>query len=451
MGGTLFKNILVVDDDDLYAESVSHLLTDTNTVVKRASSISDAKLLCQSFGFEVVLLDQHLDDGRGLDLLPHILSVNNRAKVIFATAYPDIGNAVSALKQGAYDYISKPVNPDELGAIVSRAFEASRLEGVEEVSKYVNERRKRHVTFIGTGNKMDEILRTVQKAAKSDAPVLITGETGTGKNVIAKLIHYSGADADASFISLNCATLPETLVEAELFGSEKGSYTGATQTRKGVFELADGGTLFLDEIGEMSPALQAKLLTAIEEKRIRRIGGGRDLSVNVRIIAATNIDALSAVDDGNFRRDLFYRLSVIRIHIPPLRERREDIAPLCRSFIDMLAPTRKAVISPSEVERLMQYDFPGNIRELRNIIERSLILQEGDTIYPSQLIETGTRIARSAGDLELPIDDKPLAEVEREYILAVFDRHAENITHTSKALGISLSTLKRKLRDYGVR
>jgi DNA-binding NtrC family response regulator len=379
-------SLMIVDDDRLYSESVRAYLGDFDLDVTLAHTIGAARILYNHKSFDLVLLDNHLPDGDGLALVPELLRINDRTKIILGTAFPSFDNAVLALKNGVYDYISKPIDLDELQTTIDRAIHTSNLEAVEQVEIYHKNKEKQSFSLIGDQKNIQEIQDLVLKAAATNASVLITGETGTGKNVVAKAIHFAGASCHAPFISVNCAALPENLIESELFGVEKGAFTGAIATRKGTFELADGGTLLLDEIGEMPIALQAKLLSALEERRIKRIGGHTEREVNVRVIAATNAEPERSIKDGSFRRDLFYRLSVIRIHLLPLRERRGDIPYLCRHFIEQFAPGRGINISETEIALLQSYDFPGNVRELRNIIERSLILQDGQQIYPSRRI-----------------------------------------------------------------
>lgn len=446
-------SLLIVDDDRLFADSVREFLSDLGIAAMVAYSIDAAKTLCRNHQFDVVLLDNNLPDGKGLEIVSDVLRVNECAKIILATAFPSFDNAVQALKQGVYDYISKPIDLYELEATIKRVIHTTNLEAVEQVDKYYRTKEKQATNFIGDGEIFRENQLLIEKAAATNARVLITGETGTGKNVVAKAIHFSSARATSPLISVNCAALPENLIESELFGAEKGAFTGATQTRKGTFELADGGTLLLDEIGEMPIALQSKLLSALEEQKIRRIGGTTERTTNVRIIAATNANPERAIETKKFRSDLFYRLSVIRIHLAPLRERKSDIPILCHHFIKQFAPGRNIEISPLELESLKNYAFPGNVRELRNIIERCLILQEGNFIYPSKLINLATdalpqetAFSRSASE-----GSQTLAEVEKNFIIETFNRQQKNLTHTAQSLDISLSTLKRKLREYGLR
>lgn len=457
------NSVLIVDDDLFFTEVMKTELRARKLEVTAVNSIREGVAVCRLKPFDVVLLDYHLPDGGGLELAGDILAANDRAKIILVTAFPNLENAVEAIKKGVYDYVSKPVDLPELHAAIERALRTSDLEAVEQATSYRNIQEKQESVLLGFNRSFKEVHHLVRQAARTTAAVLITGETGTGKNVVARMIHHQSSEPNRPFISLNCAALPETLIESELFGVEKGAFTGATQSRKGIFELADGGTLFLDEIGEMPTVLQSKLLSALEDRQIRRIGGDRPRPVSVRIISATNIVPETAIADKKFRRDLFYRLSVIHIHLPPLRERREDIPELCDNFIKKLALHRQVSISPAEIRKLQTYDFPGNVRELRNIIERCLILQEGEFIYPSAIlsfrrnvaaIKTGVPVGETnfSDFIERNIEtNSPLEIIERGYILAMFDKQSKNLAHTASALEISLSTLKRKLREYGVR
>jgi DNA-binding NtrC family response regulator len=384
-------------------------------------------------------------------LIPAVLRQNERAKIILITAFPSWDNAVAALKNGAYDYFSKPIELEELRVTIERALRSSELELIEQVHRYKSSRESAESALIGEGPAFQEVQELISKAAATRASVLITGDTGTGKNVVAKAIHYAGASNSQPFISINCAALPENLVEAELFGVEKGAFTGALATRKGTVELADGGTLFLDEIGEMPVPLQAKLLSVLEDQKVKRLGGDIVRSVDVRIIAATNLDTQRAIQEGRFRRDLYYRLGVIHIHLKPLKERPQDIPQLSGFFAHKFAPGRNPVFPDSELECLMRYDWPGNVRELKNVIERCLILQEGSTLHPSSLLTTP-----GSGTSEGPASPRSrdtllLEEVERRHILNTLEQFFNNYTRTAIALGVSLSTLKRKLKEYKYR
>jgi DNA-binding NtrC family response regulator len=446
------QRLLILDDDQLFCDAVRDEIGDATLSVMTAHSLGSAHTLCNEHKFDVVLLDNSLPDGSGLSLIPKVLSLNERAKIILITSFPSWDNAVAALKNGAYDYLSKPIELEELRVTVERALRSSELEQIEQVHRYKAGRESAEAALIGEGPALMEVRELIRKAAATRASVLITGDTGTGKNVVAKAIHYSGATNSQPFISINCAALPENLVEAELFGVERGAFTGAVATRKGTFELAEGGTLFLDEIGEMPIALQAKLLSVLEDKKLKRVGGDIVRSVDVRIIAATNLDPERAIEERRFRRDLYYRLGVIHIHLKPLKERRQDIPELARFFTQKFAPGRNIVLPDPEIESLIQYDWPGNVRELKNVIERCLILQEGSTVRPSSLLITPARREQEAAATR-PVshDTLLLDEVERRHILNTLEQCFNNYTRTAIALGVSLSTLKRKLKKYEYR
>jgi DNA-binding NtrC family response regulator len=358
---------------------------------------------------------------------------------------------VKAIKAGAHDYLSKPFELEELSLEIEQAFRTIELEKVEQFHHYKIDKESEEAVLIGSEGGLSGIARLVDLAASSlDAPVLITGETGTGKNVVARAIHYRGPLRRSPFISINCAALPENLIEAELFGYEKGAFTGAMMSRRGIFEMAEGGTLFLDEIGEMPFHLQTKLLSAIEDKKIKRIGSESIIPINVRIIAATCVDLENAIGK-TFRKELYYRLSVIRIHVPLLRERRRDIPALCEYFLARMSRGHEVKLPDSEIGKLMEYDWPGNVRELRNIMERAVLLQKGPFIKPSEfLLRESSRVQTFP---VLPTDDNltTLDEIEKTYIKYVLEKLSGNYTKTAKSLGISLSTLKRKIKHYSLK
>jgi len=442
--------LLILDDDRLFCDAVAGDLADDGFDVVTAHSLADARGRNLEERFDVALLDYQLPDGSGLSILPELLRHNDKMKVILATAFPSVENAVAAMKSGVFDFVSKPVDFDELRVLIDRAARAAELEYVEQVQRYTRDRESHSASIIGSGPRFEEMRSLIEKAAGTNASVFLTGETGTGKNVVASAIHYASSRRDRAFISVNCAALPEGLIEAELFGVAKGAFTGASTTRKGAFELADGGTIFLDEIAEMPIALQSKLLTAIEERRIKRVGGDMSRTVDIRVIAATNDRIDDAIEARRFRSDLYFRLGVLHIHLPPLRERREDIPSLSAHFLEQFAPGSASTISPDELDRLVAYSWPGNVRELRNIVERAVILQEGSAIQPSRLLGA---MGRSQPE-NVRMESKPiltLAEVERRHLLDALESCANNLTRTADALGISLSTLKRKLKEYGRR
>jgi DNA-binding NtrC family response regulator len=445
------RSILVIDDDKVFCDATRDYLANDTRKVQTAYTGTDALSICSRNKVDVVLLDQKLPDGEGVSLCPSILKHNDQIKIIFITAYPSLDNAVKAVKMGAYDYLSKPFELEELGLAVERALRTLELERIEELQCYKDDKESEETVLVSGQGGLAEALKLVDAAASTGAPTLITGETGTGKSVVARSIHYKSSSYKKAFICINCAAFPESLIEAELFGYEKGAFTGAVSARKGIFELAEGGTLFLDEIGAMPLHLQSKLLGVLEEKKIRRIGGESIRPVDVRIIAASNADLEKAIESKTFREDLFYRLSVIRIHIPPLRERRADIPALCDYFIHTMAAGRHIDLPDSEMARLMEYNWPGNVRELKNIIERSLIIQKAGVLRPSKFLSGGfTTVPSSTFPLPEGNGIKSLEDVDKNYIRHVFTFFSGNYTRTARALGISLSTLKRKVKSYGL-
>jgi len=443
------KRVLIIDDDAGLCETVKDFLASDQVLVLSARSGRDGLALCLRESIDVVLLDQKLPDGEGVSFCGPILKSNDRAKIIFITAYPNLSNAINAVRAGAYDYLSKPFELDELSLTIHRALRTAELERIEQFTKYRTIRKTDSCRWTQTQKGMADIVKLVHLSANSDANVLITGETGTGKSLIAKTIHYTGALRDASFVGINCAALPENLIEAELFGFEKGAFSGALKVKKGIFEWADGGTLFLDEIGDMPLHLQSKLLSVLDEKKFIRLGGEVIRHADVRIIAATNSDLEGGVRKGTFRRDLYYRLGVLTIHVPPLRDRLEDLRELCLEFVREFSKGEDIHIPEVEFQRLCAHDWPGNVRELRNIIERSILIQKGPTIEPSKLL-CGNQTAVPVGAcLKEPI--ATLDEVERHHISTVLARSNGNLAKSSRSLGISLSTLKRKIKRYGLK
>jgi DNA-binding NtrC family response regulator len=446
MKGVKTKKIfLIIDDDRVFSNVVRDYLSSDSVEVLTANTAAAGIEFCQQKRVDVVLLDQKLPDAEGHTLCTAILQCNDQAKIIFSTAFPSFENAIKAIRSGASDYLSKPYDLEELSLSVRQAFRTLELENMEQIQNYQSSRESEDAILIG-GEALSEIQKMVVLAASSDSPVLITGETGTGKTLVAKAIHYRGPSPKAPFISINCASLPENLIEAELFGYEKGAFTGAVASRKGLFEMAEGGTLFLDEIGEMPVHLQAKLLSVLEDKKLRRLGSESLRTVTVRIIAATGVKIEDHLGK-TFRKDLYYRLSVIRMHLPPLKERRSDIPQLSSHLIKTIAGERAVLLSEAECARLINYDWPGNVRELKNILERAYLLQKGQEFRPADLLGKTRQTPRTAGiasEVEAPL--LPLEDVEMRHIRAVLGRLSGNYTQAAKALGISLSTLKRKLK-----
>ena len=451
--------LAIIDDDKIFCDAVALHFEDSSYRVLVANTCKDGLAVCSDNDVDIVLLDQRLPDGNGVDLCPEIIAKNDKAKIIFVTAYPEFETAKAAIRFGAYDYLSKPFEIDELEVVIDRAAETQDLEMVRQIHKYREKKERGTTELIGMDGGLAEVGKIVERAAQSDSPVLLTGETGAGKSFVAKYIHYRRSKPAGSFISVNCASLPHHLVEAELFGYEKGSFTGAVASRKGLFEMAKDGTLLLDEIGELPVELQAKLLDALDEGSIRRVGGNIRRSVAVRIMAATNYDIEAAMKKGAFRPDLFYRLSVIRIHIPPLRERPQDIESLCRHVVDQYPGDRKPLLPSEEIERLKQYHWPGNVRELKNVLERAFILRKGNELRPSMLLEAPVGSpppsARKALETEEFRDFCKIASGQNlptletlgmEYIRFVLRHTSGNRTQAAHVLGVSRSTLLRKIK-----
>jgi DNA-binding NtrC family response regulator len=444
------KTLLIIDDEKVFCTTVREYLETDRLEVLTAHTGADGLAICADRKIDIVLLDQKLPDGEGHALAPAILQKNDQTKIIFITAYPSFENAVTAVRLGAHDYLSKPFDLEEFKLTIDNTLRTLDLEQVEQIQNYAREKDRETAVIVGNSGAFAEVHKLVQMASEMDGPVLITGETGTGKNLVAKAIHYRSNFAGSAFVSINCAALPENLIEAELFGYEKGAFTGATGAKKGLFEMADGGTVFLDEIGDMPRHLQSKLLSVLEDKTLRRIGSTTVTPVNVRVIAATNAEIETALG-ATFRKDLYYRLSVVRIHIPPLRQHREDIAALCDFLLPKIARGRNVQLPESEVTRLKQYDWPGNVRELRNILERALFLQKDSVLEPSLLLERpSAAVACPTKPACTPGNGlKTLAQVEQETINHVVMSLSGNMTQSARALGISVSTLKRKLEAAG--
>ncbi len=446
------RTLLVIDDDRLLCRAVRDRLASESLGVVVAHTAADGLAACTAGAVDVVVLDQKLPDGEGRSLCEPILGTNGQAKIIFVTGYPSFDNAVQALKAGAHDYLCKPFELEELALVVRRCLAMLDLEKAERLQDYRSAKDGEEAVLVG-GPALARVRQVLALATPSDAPVLVTGETGTGKNLVAKSIHFGARRRLGPFISINCAALPENLIEAELFGWERGSFTGAVGSRDGVVEMAEGGTLFLDEIGEMPLHLQAKLLSLIEDKEVKRIGGRTARPVDARIVAATNADLESLVASRRFRSDLYYRLNVIRVHVPPLRQRKGDVPGLCEHLLRrMVGRGRRPELAPGELERLTEYAWPGNVRELRNVLERSLVLHR-DPLRPSELLSeprgTGREPVESAP--ETAAGELALEALERRHIGKVLNLQAGNLSRTAKLLGISLSTLKRKVKQYGIR
>lgn len=399
---------------------------------------------------DLVLLDQKLPDIKGTEVLKKLKEINPIVPVIIITAFGDIKDAVDAMKEGAFYYLPKPINPDELLILIKKAVENLNLRKEIKELKEVLKERYSYEKMVYVSGKMEEVMRIVFKSAKSDANVLITGETGTGKELIAGAIHHLSKRKNQRFVPVHISALPETLIEAELFGHEKGAFTGAEKRRIGKFEFASGGTIFLDEIGDLSLSLQIKLLRVIEEKKIIRLGSNEEIPVDVRIICATNKNLEDEVSKGNFREDLYYRLNVIRIHIPPLRERKEDIPSLVDHFIKIYSKREgKNIkgITDEAMKALMRYNFPGNVRELENIIERACVLCEDEYISEEHLpsfINIKREYVKQGKLVET------IQRIEKEMIIKALEESDWIKTKAAEKLGLSERVLRYKMKKYGI-
>jgi DNA-binding NtrC family response regulator len=447
--GKKATQVLVIDDDELFVASLLDYLSAKNFKVSSAKTGKEGMNIFEREQPALVLLDQKLPDMEGIEVCRKILEMDPRSKVIFVTAYATVRCAVDAIKAGAFNYLSKPFELDELLITMDLAVKNVQMEGKIRVQNYERTKQSEEKQLIGSSEKMRRVEEQIRLAATTDSNVLITGETGVGKNVVARAIHDLQAGRE-NFLMVNCSAIPENLMEAEYFGHEKGVFTGADTRREGIFELADGGTLVLDEIGEIPIRLQSKLLSILEDKCVRRIGGGRNIPVDVRIMATTNQDLDRAIREKGFRQDLYYRLAVVTIQVPPLREHSEDIPEIAEYFSRIFC--RKPVrILDHDMKRMMDYPWPGNVRELRNVIERASLLLKGDVLRPASLL-VGSELDNAWVERRQNVAAEivPLHELKRQQILTALKACSGNKSRTARTLGISLSTLKRTLADINI-
>ena len=448
------NTILVVDDDLAHRMMLRTLLGGWGYDVTEADDGGKAIEAVSAKPFDLILMDIRMLKVSGLEALAEIKKLNPAIPVIIMTAYASVETAVKALKEGAYDYLAKPLDFDELKLTIERAMEHSRL---REENRYLRESLTGQFStqnLIGRSPAMSRLIETIVQVAPSEATVLITGESGTGKEMIAGAIHFNSLRKNGPFIKINCAAITETLLESELFGHEKGAFTGADRRKEGKFRQAEGGTLFLDEVSEMSPAMQVKLLRVLQEREITRVGGDDVIRVDVRVIAATNKDLVREIEARRFRDDLYYRLNVVTLRVPPLRERREDIPLLAGHFHTMFAKKNNKSIkgfTPQAMDRLIKYDWPGNVRELMNAVERAVVLSRSEYLDEAAF----TFILPQQQDAEMPVQpieaSKPsLESVEKETILKVLETTGGNKSEAARRLGITRRTLHLKLKKYGM-
>jgi len=447
--------ILIVDDDPAHRTMLRTLLTGWGYAISEADDGSSAIEMVHEQPFDLILMDIRMIKVSGLEALIDIKAFNPAIPVIIMTAYSSVETAVEALKNGAYDYLTKPLDFDELRLTMERAMEHRQL---REENRLLRETLGSHFDsqhIIGRSPSMIKLLETVAQVAPSEATVLITGESGTGKEMIAGAIHFNSPRKDGPLVKINCAAITETLLESELFGHEKGAFTGAYKRREGRFRQAHGGTLFLDEVSEMSLAMQVKLLRVLQDREITRVGGEEVIKVDVRIIAATNKDPQLEIEEGRFRDDLYYRLNVVTFNMPPLRERREDIPLLSQHFLKQFSEQNRKQIkgfTPQAMDRLLKYDWPGNVRELMNAVERAVVLARGDYLAEEELslIPQGRQPEGETPSKDITPADLPLDEVEKTTILKMLELTGGNKSEAARRLGITRRTLHKKLKAYGV-
>lgn len=451
--------ILLVDDEAPQRVILSGFLKQKKYKILEASSPEEAKKIAGSSPTDLILSDLKMPGGSGIDLLKEIKKINPEIQLVIITAHGTIENAVEAMKEGAFDYLMKPVNLDELDLLIRKIFERKNL--ISE-NKYLKEQLNEKYGIKGLiaySKAMDDVLNLAARVADSKATVLIRGESGTGKEVLAKAIHFASTRAEKPFVAVNCAALNENLLESEMFGHEKGSFTGADKQKLGRFEIADTGTLFLDEVGDLPASTQIKLLRVLQEGHFERVGGTTTLNTDVRIISATNRNIEQLISENRFREDLYYRLNVVTIKIPPLRERKEDLVHLIDHFIKKyIADTKKekAEFSKEALDLLMKYDYPGNVRELENIVHHSIVIAREEIITTDDLpinlktLKTETRDVPIATDGNLSFMEQ-VENLEKRLIFDALDKTGGNQTKAAKMLGISERNLRYRLNKWGMK
>ena len=453
------RGLLIIDDEQSLLDFLTLLFTGDGFEVQTAQSVAEARRLLAETSPDLVLCDIMMPDGNGLELLQEIKSAPAAPPVIMMTAYTSTRSAIEAMKLGAYDYVSKPFDVDELKLLAEKALEKAELVGENLYLKQELAQRYTFENIIGKSSRMRSVFALVERVARTSSTVLIQGESGTGKELIARALHFASPRAEGRFLSINCGALPEALLESELFGHERGAFTGAVKEKKGLFQEASGGTLFLDEIGDMPMAMQVKLLRALQEKTVRKVGGNREEAVDVRIIAATNQDLELRVADGEFREDLFYRINVIPISLPPLRERADDIPLLASHFLEkygrqMDQPPKR--ITSEAMQALEGYEWPGNVRELENVIERTVALCAGPTISLPDLpaAVTGAR-SRAVPGVSLPEEgvdlEAYLNEVRAQLMREALERTGGIQTQAAELLGMSFRSFRYYAKKAGIK
>ncbi|SHJ10289.1 two component, sigma54 specific, transcriptional regulator, Fis family [Geosporobacter subterraneus DSM 17957] len=447
------KKILIADDEKNMIWAMKKALKDERYRLITASDGEEAVKLTMEEEPDLILLDLRMPKLDGMEALKKIRRMNDKIPVIMLTAHGTMESAVEAMKLGALDYLSKPFDIDELKIIIERALDIGNMQ--QQIAFLTEElERSTGKSIIGSSEKMNEVLEIVNRVANSNATVLITGESGTGKELIANAIHYNGSRRDKPYIKVNCGALPEGLLESELFGHEKGAFTGAVARKPGRFERAEGGTIFLDEVGELTPAVQVKLLRVLQEKEFERVGGIETIKANVRVIAATNRDLREMVNQGTFREDLFYRLNVIPIELPPLRHRKADIPSLIDHFVEKFCKEmgrNKISFDKEAIDILINYPWKGNIRELENVIERIVILNQGEQVSKMALPKEVISQNSDGKVFELPEQGIDLDQLEKSFIEQALRRTDNNQTQAAKLLGITRHTLIYRMEKHGMK
>lgn len=446
------KKILVVDDEPSVTGSLELILSEAGYEVLTAHTVSDAIAVLKQTPVDLVITDLRVSDASGIDLTMHIKRTSPDVEVILMTAYGSIDVTIEAIKAGAYYYLEKPYTPDRLFALVDRALQLAALKHENESLKRTLAGDSETFGMIGRDPKMCQIYETIRTAAPSDASVLIEGESGTGKELIATAFHTQSQRADGPFIRINCAAIPHELIESELFGYRKGAFTGADRDKRGLIEAANQGTLLLDEIAEMPAHLQTKLLRVLQERKLRRLGDEREISVNFRLVSATNRNTQALLDEGLLRKDLYFRISTIKIRVPPLRERLDDVPLIAGRFLKRFNEQygkRIQDLAPETVMRLVRYDWPGNIRQLESVIERAVLFCPGPELQPNCLPEEFQTRAASSSFIIPPL--LPMEEIEREAIMQTLERTAGNVKKSAQILRFPRPTFYRKLKKLGIK
>lgn len=442
--------ILLADDQEMMRDSLAGILVREGHEVVACADGAAAIARLQSTRFDLLITDLKMPRMSGIELLGEARRLRAEMPVVLMTAFATVNTAVEAMKLGAYDYIQKPFDGEEIKLLVERTLEHSRLVRENQALKTITESAAPR-PLIGSSEVMSDVKSRIELVGRSSVTVLIRGESGTGKEVVARAIHQASDRRDKPLLAVNCAALSENLLESELFGHEKGAFTGADRLRRGRFELADGGTLLLDEISEIAPSLQAKLLRVLQESTFERVGSSVCQQVDVRVIATSNRDLEQCVEDGDFRQDLFYRLNVVPIDLPPLRQRSGDVPELCRHFLHAIARRENSVFRHLEIEavRLLQrYSWPGNVRELQNIIERACVLETEPGVIRAATIEPWLKFTDTNGSAIADLAGKPLADIERQVILSTLEQFKGHRQKTAGALGIGVRTLGMKLKRW---